>query len=887
MFRLRVSARPVRGRAVVVAIALTLVSTVTATALAQAPLTPQPAHLLPGDAGSFPAVGDQTEPFLARGDDGFLAVWTDDRSTAIETDTSPFAAGTGQDVYAARLAADGSLIDTVPIVVTRAPGDQYEPIAVWNGTDWLVVWTGTFPAEPFDRHNTEAIRVSAAGEVLDAEPFEIWPSGGGDEHVAGAASDGQDWVVVMTDVYIDGLATKTRLQAMKITADGTVDSPHNVYAPACCSFFHRTGMAYADGVYMLVFEGYVDSWNYAIFGLRLNQNLNTLDSLPVPLVQTSWADDMYYRTPDVGSDGSNFYVTWQLWIDDTSSQVYGAVVTPDGVSANGDGVAISDPLPLDLYLQPSVTWKDDQWVVGWPEADDLHLARVNTLGGVLDPGGAATGLPGETALAGAAGDLYLAWAASLHAGLQPFDVVTASADGDLNIGPESVISLGAPMQLAADVAPGDPGYLAVYASRTADQTRILAQPLDDLGEAATPAAVELATGDVGHPRVAWDGQRYLVVWEEAPATRGLRVATDGTILDTEPLAIMDGLAPDVAGRDGDGFFVVATDAEGARAVRVAGDGTIVDAPPLPLDSGPASRIAAATNATLWLAAWEQPGPPDGGDVVIAGVLADGSVTSVLPVTTAGDGVVARRPAIAAGDSTLVAWEDDRAGDLDLYGRRISSAFTFADPPAGVGLITAEGDQFAPAVAWDGVRFVLDFADTRERTLSTEDGLAVYRSWAPAHGPVGETTGLPVFAGDVTAASAAIAGTSGNQVYAASVFHPEAPFTAYRIEVRFAGTPTAVGDTPVATRLLAPYPNPANPAVTLRFTLARAGEAAIDIFDVRGSRVRTLRAQQLGAGQHEMLWNGTDANGQPVPSGSYLFRLRADGTSATGKVTLVR
>jgi len=37
----------------------------------------------------------------------------------------------------------------------------------------------------------------------------------------------------------------------------------------------------------------------------------------------------------------------------------------------------------------------------------------------------------------------------------------------------------------------------------------------------------------------------------------------------------------------------------------------------------------------------------------------------------------------------------------------------------------------------------------------------------------------------------------------------------------------------------------------------------------------------------MLWNGTDANGQPVPSGSYLFRLRADGTSATGKVTLVR
>ena len=106
-------------------------------------------------------------------------------------------------------------------------------------------------------------------------------------------------------------------------------------------------------------------------------------------------------------------------------------------------------------------------------------------------------------------------------------------------------------------------------------------------------------------------------------------------------------------------------------------------------------------------------------------------------------------------------------------------------------------------------------------------------------------------------------------------------------MKFAGLPTAVGDTPATTRLLPPYPNPANPATAIRFTLARAGEAVVDVYDVRGERLRTLRATGLGAGAHEMVWNGLDGRGEPAPSGTYLYRLRADGVNETGKLTLVR
>ena len=135
-----------RGLRPTVVAAVLLAAAVT---VAAPPHDPQMDHLLTGDVGDFPAVGDQTTPTIVAGGDGFLAVWTDDRSTIL--DDGDGTAGTGRDIYAARLASDGSLVDTTPFAVTRAPGDQYDPLAVWNGTDWLVVWTGTMPVESGER----------------------------------------------------------------------------------------------------------------------------------------------------------------------------------------------------------------------------------------------------------------------------------------------------------------------------------------------------------------------------------------------------------------------------------------------------------------------------------------------------------------------------------------------------------------------------------------------------------------------------------------------------------------------------------------------------------------------------------------------------------------
>ena len=100
--------------------------------------------------------------------------------------------------------------------------------------------------------------------------------------------------------------------------------------------------------------------------------------------------------------------------------------------------------------------------------------------------------------------------------------------------------------------------------------------------------------------------------------------------------------------------------------------------------------------------------------------------------------------------------------------------------------------------------------------------------------------------------------------------------------------SAVGETvPMAATLGSNYPNPFNPSTTFRFDLAFEGEAELVILDMRGHRVRTLAEGTHGPGQHVLHWDGTDENGRSLPSGVYLYRLRAAGLQYTRTATLVK
>ena len=101
-------------------------------------------------------------------------------------------------------------------------------------------------------------------------------------------------------------------------------------------------------------------------------------------------------------------------------------------------------------------------------------------------------------------------------------------------------------------------------------------------------------------------------------------------------------------------------------------------------------------------------------------------------------------------------------------------------------------------------------------------------------------------------------------------------------------PTAADQRLAARAVLwPPVPNPCNPRAMLRFALARPGSARLELFDLRGRRVKTLVAAQLPAGPHEAAWDGRDEAGRPLAGGTYLARLTAGADVAIRRLVLAR
>ncbi len=92
--------------------------------------------------------------------------------------------------------------------------------------------------------------------------------------------------------------------------------------------------------------------------------------------------------------------------------------------------------------------------------------------------------------------------------------------------------------------------------------------------------------------------------------------------------------------------------------------------------------------------------------------------------------------------------------------------------------------------------------------------------------------------------------------------------------------------PVPAELPAVAPNPFRAAATVSWTVARAGHVDIEVLDVAGRRVRTLRSGDMPAGSYRARWDGADNRGDRVARGVYFIRLTAGGEQLVTKAVLL-
>ena len=245
-----------------------------------------------------------------------------------------------------------------------------------------------------------------------------------------------------------------------------------------------------------------------------------------------------------------------------------------------------------------------------------------------------------------------------------------------------------------------------------------------------------------------------------------------------------------------------------------------------------------------------------GDFTVTKILAGRYILKAIPYGT-------YAPAYyKAGAFGVIHWMD---ADTVTVNSNVTGIDIGVDSIGSAGMATVHGKVSSGGAGLPGIDVYAQMSDGSIGGYTLTDNAGAY-----------EIDGLP--AGPLTLIVDGEGFTSGAQSLsiAPSVYSLAQSFA---VEVATTVPPASATHLPQAYELGQNYPNPFNPTTTIRFGLPVASAVSIRIYNLLGQQIVTLLAAQLGAGEHQAVWDGRDSQGRAVASGVYFYRMEA--TSAAG------
>ena len=74
---------------------------------------------------------------------------------------------------------------------------------------------------------------------------------------------------------------------------------------------------------------------------------------------------------------------------------------------------------------------------------------------------------------------------------------------------------------------------------------------------------------------------------------------------------------------------------------------------------------------------------------------------------------------------------------------------------------------------------------------------------------------------------------------------------------------------------------------IRFGVVRKERVELKLYDVTGRLVRTLANREFAAGEHDIVWDGSDDEGRLVPRGVYFYQLRTPSFVSRKKLVVLK
>lgn len=764
---------------------------------AQAPIL-SPFHELVGDAQVGLATGDQLTPAISKGASSSLVVWAD-RRTSLSSNSA--ASESGLDIFALRLDANGQRIESVPLALGMTPGTDAEPQVAWNGQNWLVAWKSQAPFNSQYAASMVGVRVSPAGQVLDATPITILGYAFSDIGTHALASDGANWVVVAQGTS----AGYANLRAARVSPAGVVLDPTPVQLfPE--GQLTTVRLAHAQSSYLLVWSQYSSANGDDVVGRRFSSALVWQDAAPFAIGATSMDD----ARAQVGSNGTQFFVVWDRPVS-ISRDILGARVQPSGQVLDTTPITLSGLFWYGAGASCAPVFDGTHWITSWDNYGP-RFARVTGAGVVLDPDGfVADPNPNSTLVQPqcaphAAGGVQVVWGDDRAGSYEGLDVFTTRIVDANNLGTHVGISSGTSAQVTPDLAHGAGQSLLVFRSETSGARRILATRLDSAGLALDAQPIEIAAGLLeGQPSVAWDGSEYLIAWESGASSSVLarRMAPNGALLDAAPIVVGIGSSPEVAALNGE-FLVSYTRSfafpvqQLVHVVRVRGLDGIVLGPPSAINSTFAVDPDVCVVGNRWLVVWQRNYSVSDTHCDVNAAFVDASGVASAPFAVAGSFNAYNHSVSVASSGTeaLITWVFGNSSNLTrrVHSRRIRDDGTFLDAAPVVLAAGASGERFNPSVAWNGNDYVVAFQDLRAATSMLDQRSDLYGARVTPGGALLDPQGFVIEASSISEVGPALVGSGGGRVLlASSRFLADATHASFRV-----GTRTVDGQCPQPT-----------------------------------------------------------------------------------------
>jgi len=369
--------------------------------------------------------------------------------------------------------------------------------------------------------------------------------------------EGNSPEVIWTDTkYIATFANDAGIWTMRIGADGKAIDPAPVaYSAPGPNQHHASPVStWTGNLYVAWSDDRLapHSGNFDVVG-RADDGFATLISNAPP----------QQHAPDVAAGALRFMTIWTEERVDSGSDVFFARLSQDGTRLDARGVRLSrsDDSAANAHVVFDGVNFEAAWIETHNGVDSIVTNRISPDGALLD-----------------ATNIY------------QFHGESCIADLDLTI--DRVV----PLAVWSDCTTG-----RVYAGRiTRGGIMAAALPLIAIAQVSPDGA------RAGRVSASWNGQNFLVAWEDANSgsIQAARLTPSLNVIDTAPLNLGAALHPSVASAEGE--FLIAYSTNGHVFARHLSPGGALDAPQL---LGDGDAPAASRDSSRYLVAWQN------GDIV--------------------------------------------------------------------------------------------------------------------------------------------------------------------------------------------------------------------------------------------------------------------------------